>query len=76
MKTAGFVLNVVRDRSLATKRRTIHRSHCVWAGRARRSFPIDAAEAARLVSRAHLDQRTVCCAYCFPGIAGYLVDST
>jgi len=76
VKTAQFVLNVVRDRSLTTKRRTIHRSTCQWAGRARRSFPIDAAEAARLVSRAHLDARTVCCAYCFPGIAGYLVDST
>lgn len=76
MKAARFVLNVVRDRSLTTKRRTIHRSTCQWAGRARRSFPIDAAEAARLVSRAHLDARTVCCAYCFPGVAGYLVDST
>lgn len=76
MKAAGFVLNVVRDRSLVTKRRTIHRSHCVWAGRARRSFSIDAAEAARLVSRSHLDGRTVCCTRCFPGVAGYLVDST
>jgi hypothetical protein len=76
MKTVGFVLNVVRVRSLTTKRRTIHRAHCMWAGRARRSFPIDATEAARLVGRAHLDGRTVCCAHCFPGVAGYLVDST
>jgi hypothetical protein len=76
MRTAAFVLNVVRDHSLATKRRTIHRAQCVWAVRARRSLPIDAAEAARLISRAHLDNRTVCCAYCFPGVAGYLADST
>lgn len=75
MKTARFVVNVVR-KGTQVRRRTIHRSTCTWVGRARRSYPCDAAEAARLISRAHLDQRTVCCAYCFPGVAAYLVDST
>lgn len=75
MRTAQFAVNVV-GRNLATRRRTIHRSTCTWVGRARRSYPCDATEAARLVERAPLDGRTVCCAYCFPGVAGYLVDST
>lgn len=75
MKTARFAVNVVR-RGTPNVRRTIHRSTCQWVGRARRSYQCDAAEAARLISRADLDQRTVCCAYCFPGVAAYLVDST
>lgn len=73
--TAQFVVNVIR-KGTQNRRRTIHRSTCRWVGRARRAYPCDADEAARLISRAHLDGRTVCCAYCFPGVAGYLVDST
>ena len=76
MNTATFAVNVVRDRSLTTKRRTIHRVTCRWVGRARRSYRCDAGEAARLIARAHLDQRTKCCTYCTPDIAAFVLDAT
>ncbi len=75
MKTAQFAVNVIKI-GTPKMRRTIHRAGCRWAGKSVRGYRCDAAEAARLISRAHLDNRTVCCAYCFPGVAAYLVDST